>query len=305
MRKNKVMLLSSSFQVLLGVVPITAFLPVIPVPKFYNFNVIPTRNERIRLKNWFQDMLSEAFTNDDSLLNSENKSDGQVDYGMTTTTNPGANKFEPRFNAFQKTAAAPITPRQLVGTKWSIKMYLAGIPDADPSNNLFGSRVNISSREDKRFGAGVTVPKDPTLTIEIELGEDGACCVSQTDFTTGTVGQWKLFDGNLLRIAMECEGYQRRVGVTGTLSKVYWSDEDEVTSSASSTYSIPPGTIYADAMVQYGAPGEFTLLTSPSNSQTAVDTLGLLRVEKKIGALGATSKMMPCGTFDASMISID
>lgn len=239
--------------------------------------------------NWFQNILSDAFTNDNTLSDVKGVS-------MTNKVN---------------VKGAPVNAHQLIGTKWRMQMYLAGIPDKDPSNNLFGSKVNISTRtrQDKRFAVGVNVPIDATVEIDLELLENGVCrIISQTHAflltTTTTSGEWKIFDGNLLRIALNCVGYQRIVGVTGTLSKVFWSDEDEIVTRASSTYSIPAGLIYADSKVQYGVPGQFTLETSSSTVDINIDnTLGLLRVEQKVGALRVVSKMVPCGTFDAVMIN--
>lgn len=69
---------------------------------------------------------------------------------------------------------APMPSKVLSGTKWSLELYLSGIPDRDPSNNLYGSRINISNR-DSRLGLGVTCPEDPSITIQIEFDHDGVC----------------------------------------------------------------------------------------------------------------------------------
>jgi len=260
-----------------------------------------SRRSLTKRYNWFKDVVSEAFANNESF---DDAVDGQVDYGIERDNSMVEQqrrlaRYESRSSTQQ---VAPIDEDKLVGTKWSMNMFLAGIPDTDPNNNLFGSKVNISS-QDKRFGIGVTVPDEPTVTIEIELRENGICRVSESDFTTEGDGQWRLFEGNLLRLGVECVGYQRRVGVTGTLSKVYWSDEDEVTTQASSTYSIPPGFVYADAKVLYGKPGEFLMDVTPdSGTKNSIDTLGLLRVEKKEGLLGSRVNMVACGAFTASTI---
>mmetsp|Transcript_15618 Transcript_15618/g.24287 ORF Transcript_15618/g.24287 Transcript_15618/m.24287 type:complete len:321 (+) Transcript_15618:70-1032(+) len=254
--------------------------------------------------NFFKGLFEEAFSNDVTL--SDDSSEGQVDYYDEDRSSTVVDQRALQARGFiartsAATSGAPIKADQLVGTKWSIQLYLAGIPDRDPSSNLYGSRVNISSR-DKNFDVGVNVPEEPTLTVEVHLCEDGVCKASETEFTTGLDGQWRLFDGNLLRISMDCTGYQRRVSVTGTITKVFWSDEKEVSSQTSSTFTIPPGLIYADAKVKYGQPGEFLMDVGNQNGKDNVDTIGLLRIEKKTGVLGAASKMIPCGKFDASMI---
>lgn len=265
-------------------------------------------NSPLHMK-FFKGFFEEAFSNDVSL--SDDVSEGQVDYYDEDRSSTVADQRTLQARGFiaRTTAAAsgaPVTDSQLVGTKWSLQLYLAGIPDRDPSSNLYGSRVNISSR-DKNFDVGVNIPEEPTVTVEVQLCEDGVCKVCASEFTTGLDGQWRLFEGNLLRISIDCSGYQRRVSVTGTITKVFWSDEDEVSSQTSSTFTIPPGSIYADAKVRYGEPGEFLLdigkQSDSSRGMENFDTLGLLRVEKKTGVLGATSKMVACGKFDAKMIS--
>lgn len=73
-----------------------------------------------------------------------------------------------------KVINAPIPSALLSGTKWSVELYLAGIPDRDPSNNLYGSRINISSR-DNQLGLGVTCPEDPSIVVQVEFDRNGVC----------------------------------------------------------------------------------------------------------------------------------
>ena len=59
----------------------------------------------------------------------------------------------------------------------------------------------------------------------------------------------------------------------------------------SSTYSIPAGFIYCDATIENGSkPGVIGMKD------------GVLRVEKTMGLLGAASKMIPCGGFEAKQV---
>jgi len=69
---------------------------------------------------------------------------------------------------------APIPSALLAGTKWSLELFLAGTPDRDPANNLYGSRINISSR-DSQLGLGVNCPEEPSIVIMIEFDNDGVC----------------------------------------------------------------------------------------------------------------------------------
>jgi len=261
------------------------------------------RQRDTRVFNWFQG-ISDAFKNDEGL--SDDVSDGQVDYDGFDGDNSeqvrrrsSAVALKYFGNANSGAIGAPITDEKIAGTQCELKLYLTGVPDKDPNNNLYGSKVNISSRKDSRVGVGVNIPDEPTVIVQIGFLENGVCEVlNDSPFADcDSVGQWRLFDGNLLRVGFLCRGYQRTVGITGTLSKVFWSDGDEVKTEASSTYSIPPGFIYADCKVKYGRPGEIIIDTNASDKS---DTVGLLRVEQKVGLVG--SKMLPCGVFDGNMI---
>ena len=40
-----------------------------------------------------------------------------------------------------------MAPELVTGTSWVLDLYLSGVPERDPSNDLYGSKVNISSRD--------------------------------------------------------------------------------------------------------------------------------------------------------------
>lgn len=233
---------------------------------------------------------------------------------------------------------APLTNSVLTQTKWELSLYLTGVPDRDPSNDLFGAKTNVSVR-DRQLGLGVSLPKDPTANVRIELLEDGLVSILGSSFTTVTTncdvdeeddeddddtptindeeetqiclpdthGQWKLSnDGKTIRIGIPIREYRRTITTTGTIQKVYWSEGEAATSRTSSTYSIPEGMVYGDIGVGYGTGGLLVMIDEKStvvgSPGLSVVPGGLLRVEKKMGVLGASSKLLPCGKFSGRML---
>ena len=51
---------------------------------------------------------------------------------------------------------APLTNEVLLNTNWELSLYLTGVPDRDPSNDLYGSKTNVSVR-DRQLGIGVAL----------------------------------------------------------------------------------------------------------------------------------------------------
>lgn len=206
---------------------------------------------------------------------------------------------------------APLTLSKLINTSWSLSLYLCGIPTTDPSNNLYGSKTNISTRNKDPRNAGLplgaTLPEQPSVTLPITLLENGIVQVQESDFTTGQGGNWILSpNGRTVRISLDCTGYTRTVRTKGTIQKVFWSDgENEVTTKTSSEYSIPPGLVYAEINVGYGRPGEILMLGVPLGGGYAggeAGGYGVLTVERSLGLLGATSRMEVCGKLTGKMI---
>ena len=245
-----------------------------------------------RRYNFFKDMLGQAFENDQSL--STDKSKGQYD-------EPGEEYIDQSQQVSkltetqrlwrQKNMQNDILPEMIENKSWKIELYLSGVPDRDPSNDLFGSKVNISSRDKE---TGLALPDVPSTSLSVEFLEGGVCRASKSDFTPGEIdGQWKLSDdGKVMRFSFDSVGYIRSVQTKGSIQKIYWSKEDEVTKQTSSTYSIPAGWVYADIEVSAGR--------QPGTFEVADD--GILRIEKAAGLLGAGSKMFPCGKFKAQML---
>lgn len=223
---------------------------------------------------------------------------------------------------------APLTTQVLLDTNWELSLYLTGVPDRDPSNDLYGSKTNVSVR-DRQLGPGVSLPADPTARVRIELLEGGEVSIlgsfagaadddnddddaapidddaSQVCYTD-VPGQWKLSDdGKTIRIGIPIRGFRRTVTTTGTIQKVFWSEGEPATSKTSSTYSIPEGFVYGDIAVGYGdRPGTLEMTDEKASGMEVIPG-GLLRVEKRIGMLGASSKLLPCGKFSGRMLVDD
>jgi hypothetical protein len=175
----------------------------------------------------------------------------------------------------------------IVGTSLTLEIYLAGVPERDPSNDLYGSRVNISSRDKD---TGLSLPSAPSVKIQLDFLNDGICTVSESSFTTGSTGcgsQWKLSDDNkFLRFSMDTLGYTRTVETKGSIQNVYWTDEEEKTVQTSTTYSVPPGPVYGDIEIIPAGRGK-----------TELGKDGVLRLEQSSGLFGIASKMVACGKF--------
>jgi hypothetical protein len=244
--------------------------------------------------NVFKDMFSSAFENDPNL--SGDKSEGQLegpnDEPSSFIYTPTKVQQKWREQSLQNTAAPHA--RLLENSRWTLDLFLAGVPAKDPSNDLYGSKVNISSRD---RAVGLNLPDKPNASVEVEFLPDGVCKALASPFTSGQVdGEWKLSDdGSMLRFSMDVVGYSRTVQTIGSITNVYWkSDEEEKTIQTSSSYSIPPGFIFADFSIGYGSqPGTLKMKD------------GVLRVEQKLGLLGAASKMVPCGAATATCVYND
>jgi hypothetical protein len=189
----------------------------------------------------------------------------------------------------------------IVGTSLTLEIYLAGVPERDPSNDLYGSRVNISSRDKD---TGLSLPSAPSVKIQLDFLNDGICTVSESSFTAGSTiadddgsgsgsnNQWKLSDDNkFLRFSMDTLGYTRTVETKGSIQNVYWTDEEEKTVQTSTTYSVPPGPVYGDIKI--------INRNRNRNRKTFVELGkdGVLRLEQSSGLFGIASKMVACGKF--------
>ena len=239
-----------------------------------------------RQNNFFEKLLGEAFANDERL--SSDKSEGQLegpgddDDGRVPQRSLTATQEKWR-ELNSKTG-------KVEGKTFSMAFYLSGVPNKDPSNDLYGSKVNISSRDRQ---VGLALPNEPTVSdIQVQFLEDGKCqCLSSTPFTNKGGGDWVVSDdGSQIRFRIKVTGYSRTVETKGTIQSVAWSDRPDQKLSSSTVYSIPEGWIYGEATISRDSRGN----TKWEN--------GILKIEQAAGLLGAGSKMTACGKFEASTI---
>ena len=270
----------------------------------------------------FFDSISDAFSNDPTLSN--DKSLGQLEAPPGVDLGEGGSRSDADLSDVQRkwlasqrlqrdakreaspsasSSGAPLTVERLSHTKWKLLLFLTGIPNKDPSNDLYGARTNMSNRSKDPRNAGLplgaSLPDQPTVEVPISLLPEGICKIDSTAFTTGSEGQWMLSpDGRTIRICMECTGFTRTVVTKGTIQKVFWSDgKDEVKRQTSIDYEIPAGLTYTDINVRYGRPGEIIM----GGSSDDAAEMGLITVEKTYGVLGATRKMAVCGKITGEM----
>ncbi len=157
---------------------------------------------------------------------------------------------EGRIAPIKMAKGAPLTVDAIFGTDWELSMYLTGVQDGDPSNDLYGSKTNVSAR-DQRLGPGMPLPREPTAMVGVRFLAGGMASVI---------------------------GLRRSAGAEE-------DDEDEEK---------------ADKKRGSGGRGG-----GGGGQVGGAETVpgGLLRVEKRIGVLGASSKLLPCGKFSGRFLS--
>jgi hypothetical protein len=276
----------------------------------------PLRNEKTGgSSNFLQDILQSAFANDDQLLSQSNKRVGMLDEaldgdGDTILVPQPAPRREltATQQAWRQTmssgGAVKVESADLMGTRISVDLYLTGVPNKDPSNDLYASRTNISARD---RSVGQVLPAQPTLSgIQIQFVANQKCVVSTTansddavseaDCTqpenafvnTQVEGDWKLSDdGRQLRYRLQVYGFQRTVQTKGTIQKIYWSKEKESITETSTVYSIPEGWLYF----------EMDLSRRRNSNSIQWSPNGVLKIEQSMGMFGVASRMAPCGKF--------
>jgi hypothetical protein len=224
----------------------------------------------------FNDLFKKAFENSPDL--SADKRTGSIDSGLsdTTTTRSG------RLTETQEKWRQQQQLTQLEG-KYSLELYLAGIPSRDPSNDLFAARTTITTR-DKDIG--LNLPEKPTCeNIVVDFLNSAKCAVDKPDedgFCSTDEGDWIVKDDNF-RFRLRVTGYTRTVQTTGTIQNVFWSNEEAKTTQTSTSYTVPEGWLYFEGKL--------------NNNPKKLE--GVLKVEQSMGLLGAGTKMVPCGKFAA------
>lgn len=255
--------------------------------------------------NFWKGLFDSAFENDPSLstvdqrkgmLEGPNSNDNESNSRLPLTDVQRAWRERQMQQSSSSNANAPLIASLLPNSVVTLDLYLVGVPSRDPSNDLYGSRVNISNRNKE---LGLDLPSEPNGgSVDLVFLPDGRCRVAtaESPFADATrEGQWKMSeDGTQLRFSIYSLGYSRTIQTKGSIERVFWSDQPEVTRQTSSQYSIPPGWVYGDIKIKMSSsrPGTLDLKTGGC---------GVLRVEQAVGLLGAASKLVACGTFDAKV----
>lgn len=272
--------------------------------------------------NFLKDVLGGAFANDDN-LSQNNKRVGMLDEGLVDEQGDDAmggsstRRLTATQQAWRQTMmqTATISDADVEGSCIRMDLFLTGVPSKDPSNDLYGSKTNISSRDRV---VGQILPTEPTVRgVQVVFLANQKCRVqSSTSGLAGdddgsgagfcqpeSVGDWRLSEGGdnrQIRFRIAVTGYNRTVQTKGSIQKIYWSSQDEVTTQTSTTYSIPAGWLYFEADVAPGRP------TNDGSKRRLVSwSEGIAKVEQPMGFLGVASKMVPCGKFIAQTILVD
>jgi len=243
-------------------------------------------NSSTRRYNFFKEIIGKAFENDGNLSSDKGKGQYDAPGEEFIDSRPAEVLTETQRRWRQGQVGNVVSPMMLSGSKYFVDLFLAGVPERDPSNDLYGSKVNISSRDRE---TGLSLPSTPSISIMIEFLENGVCKASPSEFTAGKQdGQWKLSDdGKTLRFSIDTLGYTRVVETKGSIQNVFWTDEKEKSVRTKTSYSIPPGFVYGDIDVTVGRlPGSVNFGGS-----------GVLRVEQSSGLFGVSSKLVSCGKF--------
>ena len=252
---------------------------------------VPRTSTRFETRqcSFFKDLIDKAFENDGNISQSDKRT-GQLE-GPGDDQVVSVNSRDDLTDTQRKWREMNARMGSLEGSSFLFDFFLAGVPNKDPSNDLFGSKENISMRD---RATGLNVPAEPTVgKVKISFLPDKKCrCETATDFTEVGEGDYLLSDDQKqVRFRINVSGYTRRVETKGSIQSVYWSDAPDKTTSSQTVYTIPEGWLYGEAVLSSNARG---------NVQWED---GVLKIEQSAGLLGAGSKMVPCGKFTATMVS--
>ena len=242
-------------------------------------------------------MIERAFENDENLSQDDKRTgqlEGPGDEYEESGGRPSTTLTETQ-EKWRRMNTEGVMLNSLENQVFEMDFYLTGVPNKDPSNDLYGSRIKISSRDRQ---VGQPMPDKPTVpAIRIQFLPNNKCVVvqSESSFATPDVeGDWKLSDsGKEIRFRIDVTGYTRTVETKGSIQSIFWSDEADKTTQTSTTYSIPAGWMYGEAELSSNRPG----VIQWNN--------GVLKIEQAAGLMGAGSKMVPCGKFTAATLVND
>jgi hypothetical protein len=292
---------------------------------------------------FLQGVLESAFANDKQLLSQNNKRVGMLDEALdeddTVILKPQQSAqltaTQQAWRQSMTVSSSKVQSSDLVGSTINVDLYLAGVPNKDPSNDLYGGKTNISARD---RSVGQVLPSSPTISnIQIQFEPNQKCTVStvttslpatQDDINKNSVvvaavenssptnaaannfvntqiqGDWKLSDdGSQIRFRFQVYGFQRTVQTKGTIQKIYWSQENESITETSTLYTIPEGWLYLETDLSRKNNGNIqwtntnVMNRSPAAAATSSSSSGIVKVEQAMGFLGIASRMIPCGKF--------
>ena len=199
-------------------------LPLLPalVASFYTSAKVSSRHSSISgFFDNFNEQLKRAFENDEEYIQKDN---------------PG--KTAPKKEVLYKGNANSrrVYESNLLNSEWSLLVAMQGLPQGDPSNDLYAPK----SKAGKVDGIEVT--------INITILENGTLFVKDNDLTTfGEPGKWKLDDlGTTIAFSFYTEGLERVIKTKGSLVSVYGGEE---TMRTSSMYFVPAGVCMMQASV--------------------------------------------------------
>jgi len=99
---------------------------------------------------------------------------------------------------------------------FKVDFYLTGVPTTDPSSDLWGSRVDVSTGSYDRTLKAI-IPEEPNDTTVVKFNEGGKLFVEDCDFVEGE-GLWKLeYEGgvNRLRFSLNTGGFEKMTKTGG------------------------------------------------------------------------------------------
>jgi hypothetical protein len=268
------------------------------------------RGERIIRYNFFKKLLDQAFTNDDNLSDVDKRKGmlegpGEEDV-RSAARNRELTETQKAWRQRQE-MLTKVTNDDLIGRTFAIDLYLTGVPNKDPSNDLYGSRTNISSRD---RSVGSSIPASATITdFIVQFLADNKCEVvsdngsgfavkrneDNDEMDSFLIGDWKLSDdGTQVRFRFGVNGYKRTIETKGTIQKVFWSADEVTTSRTSTVYSIPRGWLYGESKLRKISIG------GDVDGRPRIDwddSSNILKIEQTSGLMGVATKMIPCGKF--------
>ena len=161
---------------------------------------------------------------------------------------------------------------------WRVELRLVGVPQRDPSNDLFGPRMRIT--DDER---GLSA-QEVVCTVRLA---GGAATVTDADapLFTDEAGKYRC-EAGVLKVRLFSAGFTRTFTTTGSLQSIYGG---ESTSRTSSVYAIAPGPLLLTGDAE----------TLPSTGETFVRK-GKVFCLEKTGLFGSAEKVSPAGTFTAT-----